>query len=71
MKILDILTGIILIIGGLNWGLMAFIDFNLIAWIFRDMNILTRVIFLVIGLSALYQLVFWKQIRQRWCIGKY
>ncbi|PWU05641.1 MAG: DUF378 domain-containing protein [Verrucomicrobia bacterium] len=66
MKILDVLTAIILIIGGLNWGVMSIIDFNLIAWIFRDMNLLTRIIFLVIGLSAVYQILFWKQIRLRW-----
>jgi len=66
MKILDVVTAIILIIGGLNWGVMAIINFNLIGWIFRDMNLLTRIIFLVIGFSAVYQLIFWKQIRHRW-----
>lgn len=70
MKILDVITGIILIIGGLNWGVMAIIDFNLIGWIFRDMNLLTRIIFLVIGLSAVYQIVFWKQIRHHWSSKK-
>lgn len=70
MKILDVITGIILIIGGLNWGVMSLIDFNLIAWIFREMNLLTRIIFLVIGLSAVYQIIFWKQIRLRWCSEK-
>lgn len=70
MRILDVITGIILIIGGLNWGIMALIDFNLIAWIFRDMNLLTRIIFLIIGLSAAYQIVFWKQIRLRWSSRK-
>lgn len=66
MKIIDVIAAILLIIGGLAWGVMALLDFNLIAWIFRDMNILTRIIYAVIGLSAIYQMMFWKQIKARW-----
>lgn len=66
MKILDIIVAILLIIGGLNWGIMAIIDFNFLAWIFRDMNLVTRLIYGLIGLSALYEMMFWKQIHQRW-----
>lgn len=66
MKILDIIVAILLIIGGLNWGIMAIIDFNFLAWIFRDMNLVTRLIYGLIGLSAIYEMMFWKQIHQRW-----
>jgi len=45
---------IILIIGGLNWGLIGFFHFDLIAAIFGDMSMLTRAIYAVVGLAALY-----------------
>lgn len=45
---------ILLIIGGLNWGLVGFFQFDLVAKIFGDMTGLTRVIYGLVGISALY-----------------
>jgi uncharacterized protein len=50
---------ILVIIGGLNWGLVGFFKFDLVAAIFGDMSSLTRIIYALVGLSALY-MVFWK-----------
>lgn len=50
---------ILVIIGGLNWGLVGFFKFDLISAVFGDMSALTRIIFALVGLSALYML-FWK-----------
>jgi hypothetical protein len=50
---------ILVIIGGLNWGLVGFFKYDLVAAIFGDMSALTRVIYALVGLSALYML-FWK-----------
>lgn len=50
---------ILVIIGGLNWGLVGFFNFNLVAAIFGDMSALTRIIYALVGLAALY-MVFWK-----------
>ena len=50
---------ILVIIGGLNWGLIGFFNFNLVASIFGDMSTLTRIIYALVGLAALY-MVFWK-----------
>jgi uncharacterized membrane protein YuzA (DUF378 family) len=50
---------ILVIIGGLNWGLIGFFNYNLVAAIFGAMSGLTRVIYILVGLSALY-MVFWK-----------
>lgn len=50
---------ILVIIGGLNWGLIGFFNYNLVAAIFGAMSGLTRVIYALVGLSALY-MVFWK-----------
>ncbi len=44
---------ILTIIGALNWGLIGFFDFNLVAFLFGSMSILTRIIYMLVGLSAL------------------
>ena len=57
LNALDWIAMIILVIGGLNLGLMGFFGFDLIAAVFGTMSFLTRVIYAVIGLSAIYTLV--------------
>ncbi len=45
---------ILLMLGGLNWGLIGFFDFNLATAIFGDMTRLTRIIYSLVGLAAMY-----------------
>ena len=45
---------IVLMVGGLNWGLIGFFDFNLVTAIFGDMTRLSRVIYSLVGLAAMY-----------------
>ncbi len=45
---------ILLVIGGLNLGLVGLFDYNVIGMVFGDMSTLTRIIYDLIGLSALY-----------------
>ncbi len=52
------------IIGGLNWGLVGIFDFNLVALIFGDMTILARLVYTVVGLSAIW--VAWDALRSRY-----
>lgn len=54
MSVLDWICAILIIIGGLNWGLIGFFNFNLISLIFGDMSIITRIIYALVGLAALY-----------------
>lgn len=56
MKPLNLTTLILTIIGGINWGLVGLFDFNLVAAIFGDGSALTRLIYVIVGLSALWQL---------------
>ena len=55
---LDLLAGVLLVVGGLNWGLVAVAKFDLVAWIFGldfgQTNAATRVIYGLVGLSAVY-----------------
>lgn len=57
MRILNVVTLVLLIVGGLNWGLVGLFDFNLVAALFGETSILSRVVYLLVGLSALWQLV--------------
>ncbi|MBN1827265.1 MAG: DUF378 domain-containing protein [Candidatus Eisenbacteria bacterium] len=67
MKTLDVVIALLLIVGGLNWGLVGLFHFNLVAAIFGGAAApVARVIYVVVGLSAIYELVFWKAIRGRW-----
>ena len=71
MKPFDILAAILLVIGGLNWGLVAFANFDLVATItgagaFGNKNILGAVIYGLVGLAAVYQALGWKAIQRRW-----
>lgn len=44
---------ILTIIGGLNWGLVGFFDFDLVAAIFGPMSYLSRIVYSLVGISAL------------------
>jgi hypothetical protein len=58
MKKLDALAAILLIVGGLNWGLVAIAEFDLVAWIFgKDFgttNAASRIVYGLVGLAAVY-----------------
>lgn len=57
MSILNKITLLLLIVGGLNWGLVGLLNFDLVAAIFGEMSLLSRVVYGLVGLSALWQLV--------------
>ena len=66
MRGLDIVTATLVIIGGLNWGLVGFAEFDLVAALFGRMTPLSRAVYVLVGLSALYQLLQWNAMRRRW-----
>jgi hypothetical protein len=70
MKKLDVLAAGLLAIGGLNWGLVAVAQFDLVAWLvgldFGQTNAVSRVIYGLVGLAAVYQIAQQRAIRQRW-----
>lgn len=45
---------ILLIIGGLNWGLVGVFNFDLVAAIFGTMTVLSRIVYILVGISAIY-----------------
>lgn len=57
MRSLNILTLILLIVGGLNWGLVGAFDFNLVSALFGEMSALSRIVYVLVGLAAIYQII--------------
>ena len=57
MKALNIITLILVIVGGLNWGLVGAFDFDLVAALFGADSALANLVYILVGLSALYQLI--------------
>jgi uncharacterized protein len=70
MKSLDVLIAVLLIVGGLNWGLVGVLHFDLVGTIFGDMSALSRIVYSVVGLAAVYQAFGWKTIQRRWATAK-
>ena len=44
----------LVIIGAINWGLIGFFKFDLVAWLFGTLTLLTRIIYALVGISGLY-----------------
>jgi uncharacterized protein len=70
MKTVDILAVVLLIVGGLNWGLVGLAHFDLVATVFGmkfgETSALSSVVYALVGLSALYQAVSFKAMQGRW-----
>ncbi len=56
MNALDWVAWVLVIVGGLNWGLVGFFKWDLVAAIFGDMSGVSRVVYGLVGLAALYML---------------
>jgi uncharacterized membrane protein YuzA (DUF378 family) len=58
MKILDTTALVLIIIGGINWGLVGFFDYNLVDTIFTQGSIAARVIYDIVGVAALWGVIY-------------
>jgi uncharacterized membrane protein YuzA (DUF378 family) len=70
MKKLDIAAAVLVAVGGINWGLVALAKFDLVATLvgldFGETNAASRVVYGLVGASAVYQVVQQHAIRRRW-----
>jgi uncharacterized membrane protein YuzA (DUF378 family) len=57
MRAINSVTLLLLIVGGRNWGLVGLFDFDLVAALFGEMSALSRIVYVLVGVSALYQLI--------------
>lgn len=78
MKILDIVAAVLLIIGGLAWGIFGLFEFNFVDFLFKSSeefhvhhhpSVMARIIYILVGASAVYQIIQRKGIQHRWRQG--
>ena len=54
MKVIDTIALVLIIIGAINWGLIGLFSFNLVDAIFGSMSIISRIIYILVGISGLW-----------------
>lgn len=69
MKRLDVLVAVLVVIGGLNWGLVGFFGFDLVSALFGE-NRISNVVYGMVGLAALYQIIQLGGIQRRWGVNR-
>ena len=57
MKAIGVVTLLLVIVGGLNWGLVGLFSFDLVAALFGSGSVLSRIVYILVGLSAAWQIV--------------
>lgn len=54
MKVIDTIALVLVIIGAINWGLVGIFNFNLVDAIFGVMSVISRIIYILVGISGLW-----------------
>lgn len=54
MRVIDKIALVLIIIGAINWGLIGFFNFDLVATIFGDMSVVSRIVYALVGISGLW-----------------
>lgn len=69
MKTLDVIAAVLLVVGGLNWGLVGLFQFDLVAALFGGVDsVLSRIVYTLVGFAAIYQIAALKGIWSRWSV---
>ncbi len=63
MKVLDYVALILIVIGALNWGLIGLLQFDLVRVLFGDMSILSRIVYVLVGVAGIYAVSYIGRIR--------
>ncbi|MDO8300111.1 DUF378 domain-containing protein [Lacisediminimonas sp.] len=56
MKAAEWIPMLLLIVGGVNWGLVGLFGFDLVAYLFGEMSTASRIVYVAVGVSALYSI---------------
>ena len=62
MKVWNCIALIITIIGAINWGLIGLFDFNLVTFLFGVGSIITRIVYILVGICGIYLLTFFSKL---------
>ena len=64
LNALDWISMTLLIIGGVNWGLVGLFNFDLVAALFGQMSLLSRIVYVLVGVCALYTIYTSSKIKK-------
>ncbi|WP_416326156.1 DUF378 domain-containing protein [[Eubacterium] hominis] len=64
MKVWNYIALIITIIGAINWGLIGVFDFNLVTFLFQTGSWITRIVYILVGISGIYLLSFFSKLNE-------
>jgi len=62
MKIVNYVADILVIVGGINWGLVGLLNFNLVTKILGDGSIATKIVYILVGVSAIYSIALLRKL---------
>ena len=65
LNALDWIALILLIVGGLNWGLVGIFGFDLVAWIFGSVYFIARIVYIVVALAAVYVVIIAATLKKK------
>jgi uncharacterized protein len=70
MKQIDIIAAVLVVVGALNWGVVAIARVDLVAALFGmrfgEVSPLSAIAYGLVGLAGAYQALFWKRVQTRW-----
>jgi uncharacterized membrane protein YuzA (DUF378 family) len=64
-KTIDLIALVLMIVGGLNWGLVGLFNYDLVAAIFGPMSLAARAVYVLVGVAAVYGIVTAIRLAQR------
>ena len=62
VKALNAIALVLIIVGGINWGLVGLLDFNLVSALFGVDSWLSNLVYILVGIAALYAIVLFKKV---------
>ncbi|WP_373899098.1 DUF378 domain-containing protein [Haloimpatiens sp. FM7315] len=63
MRTLDTIALLFVIVGAVNWGLIGFFGYDLVAALFGSLSAVTRIIYAIVGVAGLYSISFFSKHR--------
>ncbi len=63
MKLLNTVAFVLLVIGGINWGLIGLLDLNIVARLLGAGTTAANIVYILVGLSALYSITFFHRVK--------
>jgi uncharacterized membrane protein YuzA (DUF378 family) len=66
MKSIDVLAVVFVVVGALNWGLVGLFQFDLVAALLGDATLLSRLVYVAVGVAGLFLALQWTTIHDRW-----